>query len=91
MKTKYIIIASIVASSLLSIQLVNANVSSFITTFQNPNTKLQIENNTVLIPDNVGHLNKQYHNEDFKTLMQQEINKAEIIRDKLINTQTRDY
>ena len=91
MKTKYIIIASIVASSLLSIQLVNANVSSFITTFQNPNTKLHLENNTVLIPDNVGKLNKQYQHEDFNTLIQEETSKAEIIRDKLINTQTRDF
>ena len=90
MKTKYIILSTIVALSLLSIQLVNANVSSFITTFQKPNTKLQLVNNTVLIPDNVGHLNKQY-NEDFKTLMQDEILKAEKIRDKLINTQTRDF
>lgn len=91
MKTKYIILASIVALSLLSIQLVNANVSSITTYFKEPNTKLQLDNNTVLIPDNVGQLNKQYNHEDFNALMKDEINKAEIIRDKLVNTQTRDF
>ena len=91
MKTRYIILASIIALSLISIQLVNANVSSIVTTFQKPNLKLELNNNTVVIPGNVGQLNKQYNHEDFTKLMQEEISKAEKIRDKLVNTQTRDY
>lgn len=91
MKTKYIILASIIAACLISIQLVSANVSSITTYFKEPNTKLELNNNTVLIPDNVGHLNKQYNQEDFKTLMHDEILKAEKIRDKLIHTQQRDF
>ena len=91
MKTRYIILTVIIAFSLVSIQLVNANVSSIVTTFQKPNLKLELNNNTVIIPDNVGQLNKQYNHEDFNTLLQEEISKAEKIRDKLVNTQTRDF
>ena len=91
MKTRYIILTLIIAFSLISIQLVNANVSSIVTTFQKPNLKLVIENNTVLIPSNVGQLNKQYDKEDFEALIKDQISKAEKIFDKLVNTQTRDY
>ena len=91
MKTRYIILTVIIAFSLVSIQLVNANVSSIVTTFQKPNLKLELNNNTVIIPDNVGQINKQYNHEDFNTLLQEEISKAEKIRDKLVNTQTRDF
>ena len=87
MKIKYIIIASVIVLSLISIQLVNANVSTMITSFEKPNA--QLEDNK--IPEEVGHLNKQYQHEEFKALMQDEISKAEQIRDKIMNTQTRDY
>ena len=91
MKTKYIIASILIAISLTSIQIVTANISVITTYFKEPNIKLELHNNTVLIPDNVGHLNKQYNYEDFKLLIQEEISKAEKIRDKLMNTQTRDY
>ena len=87
MKTKYIILASIIAFSLISIQLVNANVSTMITSFEKPNAQLE-DNKT---PDGIGRLNKNYQHEEFKALMQDEISKAEQIRDKIMNTQTRDY
>ena len=87
MKVKYIILALIVALSLISIQLVNANVSTMITSFEKPNA--QLEDNK--IPEEIGRLNKNYQHEDFKALMQDEISKAEQIRDKIMNTQTRDY
>ena len=87
MKTKYIIIALIIASSLISIQLVNANVSTMITSFEKPNA--QLEDNK--IPEEIGRLNKNYQHEEFKALMQEEISKAEQIRDKIMSTQTRDY
>ena len=87
MKTKYIILASIVALSLLSIQLVNANLSTMTTSFEKPNAQLEDKK----IPEEIGRLNKNYQQEEFKTLMQEEINKAVQIRDKIINTQTRDY
>ena len=90
MKLKYIVLISITVLSICTIQLVNANLSTMTTNFEKPNVILELDNNQVLIPGNIGHLNKQY-NEDFKTLMQDEINKAEQIRDKLMNTQTRDY
>ena len=87
MKVKYIILALIVALSLISIQLVNANVSTMITSFEKPNA--QLEDNK--IPEEIGRLNKQYQHEEFNALMQEEISKAEQIRDKIMNTQTRDY
>ena len=87
MKTKYIIIASIIVLSLISIQVVNANISTMTTEFKQPNA--QLEDNK--IPEEVGRLNKNYQHEEFKALMQDEINKAEQIRDKIMNTQTRDY
>ena len=85
MKTRTILFFVLLASiSLVSIQLAYANISSILTTFQKPNIKLQIINNTILIPEEVGHLNKQYQHEEFAELMKQEIAKAEIIRDSLI-------
>ena len=87
MKTKYIIITSVIVLSLISIQLVNANVSTMITSFEKPNA--QFEDNK--IPEEIGRLNKNYQHEEFKALMQDEISKAEQIRDKIMNTQTRDY
>lgn len=39
----------------------------------------------------IGKLNKHYDHEEFQQLLQQEIIKAEAIRDKLLNTQTRNY
>ena len=87
MKIKYIIIASVIVLSLISIQLVNANVSTMITSFEKPNA--QLEDNK--IPEEIGRLNKNYQHEEFKALMQEEISKAEQIRDKIMSTQTRDY
>ena len=87
MKTKYIIIVSIIALSLISIQLVNANVSTMPTEFKQSNA--QLEDNK--IPEEIGRLNKNYQHEEFKALMQEEISKAEQIRDKIMSTQTRDY
>ena len=85
MKTRTILFFVLLASiSLVSIQLAYANISSILTTFQKPNIKLQIVNNTILIPEEVGHLNKQYQHEEFTELMKQEITKAEKIRDSLI-------
>ena len=58
-----------------------------ITSFEKPNA--QFEDNK--IPEEIGRLNKNYQHEEFKALMQEEISKAEQIRDKIMNTQTRDY
>ena len=58
-----------------------------ITSFEKPNA--QLEDNK--ISDTIGHLNKNYQHEEFKALMQEEISNAEQIRDKIMNTQTRDY
>ena len=87
MKTRYIVIASIVVLSLISIQLVNANVSEITTEFKQLNAQLKDNK----IPEEIGRLNKNYQHEEFKALMQEEISKAEQIRDKIMNTQTRDY
>ena len=87
MKTKYIIITSVIVLSLITIQLGNANVSEMTTEFKKPNA--QLEDNK--IPEEIGRLNKNYQHEDFKALMQEEISKAEQIRDKIMNTQKRDY
>ena len=88
MKTRTKLFLILIASvSLISIQLVNANVSTMITTFEKPNA--QLEDNK--IPEEIGRLNKNYQHEEFKALMQEEISKAEQIRDKIMSTQTRDY
>ena len=82
---KYVYITIIVTSVVMAIPAVYANTSVFEQYFQNPNVELELdENNAVIIPDNVGHLNKQYDHEEFATLQQLEIEKAEKIRDKLI-------
>ena len=88
MKTRTKLFLILIASvSLISIQLVNANVSTMITSFEKPNAQLE-DNKT---PDGIGRLNKNYQHEEFKALMQEEISKAEQIRDKIMSTQTRDY
>lgn len=81
MKTRTILFFVLLASvSLVSIQIVSANLSTIKTEFEKPNAQLEDGK----IPDNVGHLNKQYQHEEFALLIKQEIAKAEIIRDGLI-------
>ena len=82
MNFKFTIII-VVASALIvlaTLPFIHANLSTMITTFEKPNA--QLEDNK--IPEEVGHLNKNYQHEEFAELMKQEIEKAEIIRDRLI-------
>src|SRR3990167_5158642 len=82
---KYIFLTIIVTSIVMSVPMVYANVSVIEQYFQTPNIELKLdENNAVIIPDNVVHLNKHYDHEEFATLQQLEIERAEKIRDKLI-------
>ena len=83
--TKYVYAIIIITSVLMSVPMVYANMSVFEKYFQKPNVELELDdNNAVIIPDYVGHLNKHYEHEEFATLQQLEIEKAEKIRDKLI-------
>ena len=83
-KQKYVLLAIIVTSVVMSVPVVYANVSVIEQYFQEPNVELKLDdNNAVIIPDNVGHLNKPYDHEEFATLQQLEIEKAEKVRDKL--------
>ena len=90
-KSKYVLLAIIITSTIMSIPVVYANIVEFNPYFLKPNVELKLdENNAVIIPDNVGHLNKQYDHEEFASLLQLENERAEKIRDKLIFSAIKD-
>ena len=89
LNSKHIILIIIIISG--SVPIVYASISEFNPYFQNPNVELKLdESNAVIIPNNVGHINKQYDHEEFGDLLQSEIKKAEVIRDKLVFSAIKD-